>query len=97
MERLLVFCLGSGKEETLIFTKVNEPDYTRYLNILAVIYAFILPLSRAGISLLTVLLIVVWLLEGRLKEKFSYLLSNNVIKIIFIFLIFNIISLFWTD
>ena len=81
----------------LILTKINELDYTRYLNILVVIYAFILPLSRAGISLLTVLLIIGWLLEGGLKQKFTYLLQNNVIKALTIFLIFNIISLAWTD
>ena len=81
----------------MIFTKVNELDYTRYLNILAVIYAFILPLSRAGISLLTIMLITVWLLEGGLKQKVTYLIKNKVIKVIAIFLIFNIISLTWTD
>lgn len=62
-----------------------------------VIYAFLLPLSRAGIGLLTVSLIVLWFAEGNLEKKFSLVLKSKVILALFIFFLFNIISVFWTD
>ncbi len=72
-------------------------DYNRYINYIAVVYAFIIPLSRAGIVLLTVLLIIFWLLEGDWKEKFNVLKQNKVILAIVIFFLFSCISLLWTD
>ncbi len=72
-------------------------DYTKYINVLALMYAFVLPLSRAGISALTALLIVMWIAEGDLKKKFSLLLSHRVIQALGIFLLFNLVSLIWTD
>jgi len=81
----------------LIFTKVKELNYTQYINILAIVYAFIIPLSRAGISILTVLLVFLWILDGDFKKKVTYLHTSNVIRVIGLFIIFNIISLIWTD
>lgn len=77
--------------------KIKELDYTKYINILAVAYALVLPLSRAGISLLTAFLIALWFFEGNFKTKIISVLSNNVIKIILLFLLLNLLSLLWTD
>jgi O-antigen ligase len=92
-------CLNIGieKEDILIFTKVKELNYTQYINILAIAYAFIIPLSRAGISILTALLFLLWVLDGDFKKKIAYLRTNNVIRVIGLFILFNIISLIWTD
>jgi len=89
--------IGIEKEGTLIFTKVKELNYTQYINILAIVYAFVIPLSRAGISILTALLFFLWILDGNFKKKIIYLRNNNVIRVIGLFIIFNIISLIWTD
>jgi len=44
----------------LIFARIKELNYTYYINILAIAYAFILPLSRAGISFFSILLFILF-------------------------------------
>ncbi len=85
------------KRSLLIFDKMKQLDYTKYINILSIVYAFILPLSRAGISFLTLLLIVTWILEGNLKAKVTMLLQNNVVKTIIVFWLFSLVSLVWSE
>ena len=72
-------------------------DYPKYLNSIAVVYAFVLPLSRAGVSLFTALLVLLWILEGGFKKKLDLLVHNKVVIAIFVFILINFISLFWTD
>ncbi|MEA1879406.1 MAG: O-antigen ligase family protein [Campylobacterota bacterium] len=72
-------------------------DYTKYINYVAVAYALVFPLSRAGISFFTALLLLLWLLEGGFKRKLSLMLGNTVVLSLFAFLAFNLISLLWTN
>ncbi len=72
-------------------------NYTKYINYVAIAYAFILPLSRAGIVFFSILLIILWLFEGEWKEKFKLLKQNKVALSIIAFLLFACISLLWTD
>lgn len=78
-------------------TKFRELDFSQYINYIALAYAFILPLSRAGIGILTALLILFWILDGNFKQKFNLYKKNNVILALVFFLGFNILSLLWTD
>ena len=71
--------------------------YTNYLNYMMIGYAFVLPLSRAGISFFTVLLVVVWFLEGGFKKKVKDIFANKVILSLFAFILMNFISLLWTE
>ena len=71
--------------------------YTKYINIAAIGYAFVLPLSRAGVSIFTVLLMLLWLLEGNFKKKITLLKHNKVVLAILAFILMNFLSLFWTD
>lgn len=70
-------------------------EYKKTLNYLIIAYAFCLPLSKAGISFFELLLIIVWLFEGNLKEKYLELKQNYFILSIFIFLCFSTLSIFW--
>lgn len=81
----------------MILSKIQTLDTNKYINYIAIGYAFFLPLSRAGISLFTVLLILLWILEGNFKEKYKLLSKNRVIIAITAFIIFNFISLFWSE
>ena len=72
-------------------------NYSKYLNYIAVGYALVLPLSRAGVTIFTALLILLWLLEGNLKQKLYILKKNKVVLSIVAFLTFNFISLLWTN
>ena len=72
-------------------------NYTKYINSFALLYALVLPLSRAGISAMTILLIILWFLEGGFKSKITLLVKSNILKALFVFLLFNLISTLWTD
>jgi len=72
-------------------------NYSKYLNYIAVGYALVLPLSRAGVTIFTALLILLWLLEGNLKQKLYILKKNKVVLSIVAFLTFNFVSLLWTN
>ena len=72
-------------------------DYSQYISYVAVVYAFVLPLSRAGVSIFTILLMLLWIVEGDFKNKFKKILGSPVIMALFTFIFFNFISLFWTD
>ena len=81
----------------MLFNRYKDLDFTQYINYVAMIYAFLLPLSRAGIGILSGLFIVFWLLEGNFKQKFLMYKNNKVIMALLMFLVWNIFSLFWTE
>lgn len=68
-----------------------------YLNYLMLAYAFILPLSRAGIIAITMLLIIIFLLDKNLKFNLIKIWETPLPRIIIIFILFNIISLLWVS
>ena len=63
---------------------------------LLITFAFFLPLSRAGISILSVLMILMWLFQGDFKKKYENLKDNVVIIALVLFVGFEFISLVWT-
>lgn len=69
----------------------------RYINYLFVIYAFLLPISRGGISILTALLFVLWLFSDDLKDKIAFLKSNKTIIYLMLFVGFSLLSLLWSQ
>ena len=75
----------------------TQIDFTRYINYVALAYAFVLPLSRAGITFFTGLLILLWLIDGKLISKVKMLLKSKIVLSLFFFIVFNFISIFWTD
>jgi len=80
-----------------MFTKMKRGTYNQYLNNLIIMYVFLLPLSRAGVVFFTILLIIFWILEGDFKKKYVLLSNSKVILALFIFIVFNVVSLFWSD
>lgn len=68
----------------------------KYINYLFVIYAFLLPISRGGISILTALLFVLWLFSNDFKSKIEFLKSNKAVVSLVLFVAFAIISLLWS-
>ena len=77
--------------------KDKNLDYGLYINYIALAYAFVLPLSRAGITFFTGLLVLVWLIDGDIVNKIKKLINNKVVLALFVFIAFNFISLLWTD
>lgn len=78
-------------------TQQRKYDFTQYINYVAVLYAFIIPLSRAGIVILTAVMILLWFLEGNFKEKMQIYRNNHVLLALMSFLVYNLVSLLWTD
>ena len=59
--------------------------------------AFILPLSRAGISLFVISIIVVWFLDGKLKEKFLRIRKSKVLMAVVLFISFQAFTLMYSS
>jgi len=78
-------------------TKLKNITLNSYINYLFVLYAFLVPMSRAGISILTALLLVLWLFSDNFKDKIEFLKSNRVVMYLFAFIAFSILSLLWSD
>ena len=78
-------------------TLSKKYDYNKYINYIAVLFAFVAPISRAGIVLFSMLLILLWILEGGFKEKYIKMKNNNVIVFIIAFVAFYFISLLWSS
>ncbi len=72
-------------------------NFEKIFFVLVIVFAFIIPLSRALISLITVLLILFWLFEGDFKNKFKKIKDNRVLIAITLFILWNFITLLWTD
>ena len=67
------------------------------MNYLIVLYAFVIPLSRAGVSVISVLLIVIWIAEGDFQRKFEQLKRNKIILAILSYILYTILSRAWTN
>ncbi len=81
----------------IILKNTKQIDFTQYINYVALAYAFVLPLSRAGITFFTGLLILLWLIDGKLVSKVKMLLKSKIVLSLFFFIVFNFISILWTD
>jgi len=75
----------------------KQLDINQIINYIAIAYAFVLPLSRAGTTLFTGLLILLWLFDGHLVAKVKTLLGSRIMVSLFFFILFNFISILWAD
>lgn len=82
---------------TSILKQSKSININKAINYVAIGYAFILPVSRAGVSLATALLFILWLVEGNFKDKFQFLVKNKVIMALAAFLAFSALSLLWSS
>ncbi len=76
------------------FKNITINDYINYIFLL---YAFLLPISRGAISILTTLLFVLWLFTGNFNKKIEFIKSNRVILYFLAFVGFSLLSLFWSN
>ncbi|MDD5401285.1 MAG: O-antigen ligase family protein [Sulfurimonas sp.] len=77
--------------------KLKNIAIDNYINYLFVLYAFLLPISRGGISVLTALLFVLWLFSNDFRKKIDFIKSNRAIFYLLAFISFNILSLLWSE
>lgn len=67
------------------------------INYFIVLYAFMLPISKAGTVFSELLLIFLWLVEGHFKEKYNQLKSSHFIITLLFFIIFSTIAITWSS
>ena len=85
------------KDDTTKMKRMIQRDYRHYLNYLILAYALLLPLSRAAIVFLTVLMILLWFAEGRFAKKRRLLMRSKVIWALAAFILYNLISILWSE
>lgn len=76
---------------------INKIYINSAINYLVVVYAFIMPLSRAAIVALTAILFILWIVEGGFRNKFRQIFRCKFTLSLIIFLIFSALSLFWAQ
>ena len=60
------------------------------------LYAFFIPISKSGVKITTITLLILWLLDSKVKSKILSLFKNKVIFSIILFISFSYLSLLWT-
>lgn len=64
---------------------------------LLILFAFAFPLSTSAGSILAVLLLLFWVLSGRIKEKLNEIRRNPVAVAVLFFIALHIIGLLWSE
>ena len=77
--------------------KLENLNYNKIYFYTILLFAFFMPLSRAAISLFTILLPIIWLIEGNFKNKIDYIKSNKVLVSIIFFVGFSTLSILWSE
>ena len=80
--------------------KIKTKDklfYNDYVNYFILLYAFCLPISKAGISLSVIIIFLFWILEADFKRKYFEIKNNYFILAIFIFILYSFIAVLWSS
>ena len=80
-----------------IFKPVKNISVNTVMNYMAIVYALTLPLSRASVSLFSILFVVLWLYEGNFKQKWILIKDNKVLLSFLLFIFFSALSILWTE
>lgn len=72
-------------------------NYEKFYYYSFLIFAFSLPLSRASLSLFSVLLPLIWIIEGNFKNKISIIKKNKILFTLLLFYLWTAISIFWSE
>ncbi|OCL89938.1 O-antigen ligase family protein [Arcobacter porcinus] len=81
----------------MINFKFMKIDYSKNINYFIVLYAFCLPITRAGVTFSTIVLILLWILEGDYKRKIQEIKDNYIILSIFIFVLYSLLAVLWSE
>ena len=82
---------------TTVSSLVKNINYNKLINISFVGLAFSIPISKALTSIFTALLILLWLMQGNLKNKLKIVLHDKLSVAILILIGFSILSLLWAS
>ncbi len=91
--------LDASKMErvSIILSKNRQFNTNQMIQYFAIAYAFVLPLSRAGISFFTALLFFLWIIDGNVLNKIKQIFKSQVVRVLILFITFYFLSLLWAD
>ncbi|RLA79845.1 MAG: hypothetical protein DRG78_12100 [Epsilonproteobacteria bacterium] len=75
---------------------MNKINYTKIYYYSILIFAFILPLSRAGISFFVTILPLIYLIEGDFKNKYNKIKSNKILIALGIYIVYSALTILWS-
>ncbi len=78
--------------KTLLMISTNQ-----LLNLLFVAFAFVLPLSRAGITIFSLLIILLWLLSHEKYKRLKELTQSHAFQALMLFWLYTLVSLAWVE
>ncbi|MEA3290422.1 MAG: O-antigen ligase family protein, partial [Campylobacterota bacterium] len=78
-------------------TLINKINFDRSYYYLLLALAFVMPLSRAAISLFVVSLLILWIIEGNWKKKLEFVNSSPVLKAMGIFIGYMTLTILWSS
>ncbi len=82
----------------MILNKLKSKlDINKTINYLIILYAFCLPISRAGIGVFSALLLVLLPFKKDIKKDLKFIFENKFIIIFFIFILYSTISLLYAQ
>jgi O-antigen ligase len=76
---------------------LSQKQSNDILNYLFLLYAFSIPLSRAGVVLFTLLIFIFWLIEGDLKKKLHSIVNEKFFVAFLIYIGLLLFSLIWVE
>ena len=76
---------------------MNKENYSSYINYLLIVYAFCLPLSKAGTNIIELFLLIIWILEGKWKEKLNSIKNNLLVISVLLLILVSIFSIIWSS
>ncbi|MDX4050977.1 O-antigen ligase family protein [Aliarcobacter skirrowii] len=83
--------------KNLALIKNYNLDYSKLINYFIVLYAFLFPFSRAGVTISSIFIILFFILQGDLKNKFKEIIKNKFIIVIFLFILLSILSVVYSN
>jgi O-antigen ligase len=75
--------------------KTSDINYKKYINYLFIAYALSFPISKAATNLFEVLILLLWIVEGNWKEKFSLYKTNLLSITIALLIAYSLLSILW--
>ncbi|UCN00610.1 O-antigen ligase family protein [Sulfurimonas sp. SWIR-19] len=64
----------------------QKKDINKYLNFLIIAYAFSFPISKAGVNLIELVVVLLWIYQGNWKVKYELLKSSKFIIVLYAFI-----------
>ncbi|CAA6814326.1 MAG: Unknown protein [uncultured Campylobacterales bacterium] len=83
--------------KTFIIENKNKINYNKVYFYSILLFAFCLPLSRAGISFFSIFLPLIWFIEGDIKAKFKQIYKDKVLFSLVLLVGYYILSILWSE